>query len=149
MTNIIRTSSENKDFIELVHHLDVELKAIDGNDHSFYKTFNQIDAIKHVVVLYEDGMPVSCGSIKEESSERMEIKRMFTLPKNRGRGLASAVLAELETWAKEMLYKTCILETGKGQPEAIKLYKKKDYQLIPNYGQYIGISNSLCFEKCL
>jgi GNAT superfamily N-acetyltransferase len=55
----------------------------------------------------------------------MEIKRMFTLPKNRGRGLASAVLAELETWAKEMLYKTCILETGKGQPEAIKLYKKK------------------------
>ena len=149
MTNIIRTSSENKDFIELVHLLDDELKAIDGNDHSFYKTFNQIDAIKHVVVLYEDGMPASCGSIKEESSERMAIKRMYTLPKSRGRGFASIVLKELETWAREMCYKKCILETGKRQPEAIQLYKKNDYQLAANYGQYIGISNSLCFEKHL
>jgi GNAT superfamily N-acetyltransferase len=79
----------------------------------------------------------------------MEIKRMYTLPKSRGRGFASIVLKELETWAREMYYKKCILETGKRQPKAIQLYKKNDYQLAANYGQYIGISNSLCFEKYL
>ncbi|HJZ39393.1 MAG TPA: hypothetical protein VJ203_03440 [Bacteroidales bacterium] len=40
-----------------------------------------------------------------------------------------------------------MLETGKRQPEAIELYKKSGYKLTPNYGQYAGVENSLCFEK--
>jgi hypothetical protein len=39
------------------------------------------------------------------------------------------------------------LETGKKQPEAIQLYQKSGYHIIPNYGQYAGIENSVCFEK--
>jgi hypothetical protein len=39
------------------------------------------------------------------------------------------------------------LETGKRQPEAIGLYKKNGYKLIPNYGQYAEVENSVCFEK--
>jgi putative acetyltransferase len=31
----------------------------------------------------------------------------------------------------------------------MQLYPKNGYQLIPNYGQYIGIENSVCFEKWL
>lgn len=77
----------------------------------------------------------------------MEVKRMFTLPEKRGKGLASAILKELESWAKELGYKTTILETCKRQTEAVTLYNKCGYQVIPNYGQYIGIDNSICFEK--
>jgi putative acetyltransferase len=40
-------------------------------------------------------------------------------------------------------------ETGKRQPEAIALYEKQGYQRISNYGQYIGVENSVCFEKVL
>ncbi|MFT5236566.1 MAG: putative acetyltransferase [Flavobacteriaceae bacterium] len=144
-----RTSSENQDFITLVKLLDADLAIRDGDEHSFYNQFNKLDLIKHVVVLYDNGIAVSCGSIKEESSKRMEVKRMYTLSKSRSRGLASLVLNELETWAREMSYDKCILETGRKQPEAIQLYKKNGYQLIPNYGQYQGIINSLCFEKNL
>ena len=43
----------------------------------------------------------------------------------------------------------CILETGKRQAEAIRLYKKSGYDIIPNYGQYAGIENSVCFKKDL
>ena len=57
------------------------------------------------------------------------------------------ILAELETWAAELSFAKCILETGKRQPEAIGLYKKNGYKLIPNYGQYAEIENSVCFEK--
>jgi hypothetical protein len=42
-----------------------------------------------------------------------------------------------------------VLETGKRQPDAVALYKKCGYKQIPNYGQYIGMENSVCFEKWL
>ena len=74
---------------------------------------------------------------------------MFVLPEFRNKGLASMVLSALENWAKELGYQTCVLETGKKQPEAIALYEKAGYRQIPNYGQYAGIENSVCFEKKL
>jgi GNAT superfamily N-acetyltransferase len=72
---------------------------------------------------------------------------MYTLPGKRGRGIASRILNELEKWAAELSYNKCILETGNRQPEAIMLYQKNGYNRIPNYGQYQGIENSVCFEK--
>ncbi|WP_338814845.1 GNAT family N-acetyltransferase [Bernardetia sp. Wsw4-3y2] len=145
----IRTNSENKDFIDLVKLLDADLAQRDGEDHSFYAQFNKIDTIKHAVVLYENDIPLACGAIKEFDTDSMEIKRMYTLSQNRGKGIASKILSELEKWAKELSYKRCVLETGLKQPEAIALYKKNGYDVIPNYGQYIGVENSKCFEKVL
>ncbi len=147
MIELIRTNSDNKDFIKLVKYLDADLAVRDGDEHSFYAQFNKIDKIKYVIVAYENDKPNGCGAIKEYSQNAMEIKRMYTSPASRGKGIASKLLAELERWATELSYKKCILETGKKQPEAIALYKKNGYKLIPNYGQYTGVENSLCFEK--
>ncbi|MFT4847577.1 MAG: putative acetyltransferase [Sediminicola sp.] len=149
MITILRTSSENHDFITLIKLLDADLAISDGDEHSFYNQFNKIDLIKHVVILYDNGVAVSCGSVKKESLKRMEVKRMYTLTESRNRGFASMILNELESWAREMSYEKCILETGKKQPDAIKLYEKNGYHLIPNYGQYHAVINSLCFEKNL
>jgi putative acetyltransferase len=63
--------------------------------------------------------------------------------------LATMVLKELEAWVKENSYTSSILETGFKQPEAIALYKKNGYSLIPNYGQYKGVETSVCFKKML
>ena len=79
----------------------------------------------------------------------MEVKRMFTLPESRGKGIATKVLNELENWASELGYAKCMLETGKRQPEAVRLYQKNGYKQIPNYGQYINMDNSVCFEKLM
>lgn len=145
MIELLRTDSSNQDFIDLVIHLDTDLAKRDGEDHSFYAQFNKIDKIKHVVVAYENGKPVGCGAIKEYAPNIMEVKRMYTSPENRGKGIASKILAELELWATEMSYDKCILETGKKQPEAIALYTKNGYKMISNYGQYAKIENSVCF----
>jgi GNAT superfamily N-acetyltransferase len=147
MINLQRTDSTNPGFIELVKHLDADLAERDGSDHAFFAQFNKIDMIKHVVVAYEDGKPVGCGAMKAFAPSTMEVKRMYTLPGRRGKGIAGSVLAELERWAAELSYTKCVLETGKMQPEAIGLYKKSGYKLIPNYGQYAGVENSVCFEK--
>lgn len=149
MIKIVRTSSENQDFIQLVKRLDADLAERDGKDHAFYAQFNKIDKINYVVVAYEDGKPVGCGAIKEYEPDTMEVKRMYTVLESRGKGIASKVLRELEMWASELSYGRCILETGKKQPEAIGLYKKNGYKIIPNYGQYAEVENSVCFEKLI
>jgi putative acetyltransferase len=147
MITILKTNSFNLDFVELVTHLDAYLAEKDGRDHLFYNQYNKLDKIKHVMVTYYEDKPVSCGALKEYDVNTMEVKRMFTLPEYRRQGFGVFLLGQLEKWAAELGYKKCILETGKRQPEAIALYKKSGYKLIPNYGQYAGMDNSVCFEK--
>jgi GNAT superfamily N-acetyltransferase len=142
-----RTDSKNIDFIAMVALLDADLAERDGEDNKFYAQFNRIDALKHTVVGYYDGMAVACGAIKPFDIAAMEVKRMYVLPAFRGKGIATEILKELEQWAKELGYEKCVLETGKRQPEAIALYRKNGYSVIPNYGQYQGVENSVCFQK--
>ncbi len=147
MIELIRTNSQNPDFIHLVNLLDKDLSIRDGEDHAFYNQFNKIDAIKHAIVAYEADTPVGCGAFKKYDSNTMEVKRMYVPENHRGKGIASLILKELEKWAVSLGYKKCILETGIKQPEAIALYKKNGYRIIPNYGQYQNIETSVCFEK--
>ena len=149
MIQLIRSTSEHKDFVKLVSELDKELAERDGADHAFFAQFNKIDKIKHVVLAYENKEAIACGAIKAFDESSMEVKRMYSSKENRGQGLASQVLNELEKWANELGYKKCVLETGIRQPEAIRLYEKNGYTLIPNYGQYAEVADSRCFEKKL
>lgn len=148
-TKITRTNSENQDFIKLVKQLDSYLKITDGDEHEFYNQFNNIDVLKYVVVCYVDDVAVGCGAIKKFNADSMEVKRMFVSERCRNQGVAQKILIELEIWAKELGYKKCVLETGKRQVEAVKFYHKCDYIVIPNYGQYQEMENSICFEKKL
>ena len=149
MPTLKRTNSENIDFINLVQELDKVLHEINGDEQSFFTQFNKIDMIKHVVIAYENNIPIGCGAIKEYSSHTMEVKRMFVDPKSQGKGTASQILKELELWTKELGYKKCILETGIKQTRAIALYKRNNFEIIENYGQYKDIKDSVCFEKNL
>ncbi len=149
MIKVVRTNSSDGDFVSLVNLLNADLAVRDGDDHSFYSQYNKIDQIRYVIVAYDDDVPVGCGAIKQFEPDAMEIKRMYVSPTARNKGVATRILAALELWTKELSCVRCVLETGKRQPEAIALYKKNGYRSIPNYGQYTGIENSLCFEKII
>lgn len=149
MIKLLRTNAVNPDFIELVKFLDADLEIRDGEEHSFYNQFNKLETIKHVIVVFENEIPIGCGAIKEYQEDTVEIKRMFVTQNGRRKGIATKILIELEQWAKELSYAKCILETGVNQPEAIELYHKNGYQIIANYGQYENAINSVCFQKIL
>lgn len=150
MIQLLKTTAENQDFQKLVKLLDADLSITDGEDHAFYSQYNKTDAIKYVIVAYdEQHIAVGCGAIKAFDTNAMEVKRMYVATDRRGQGIASELLKALEDWAKELNYTKCVLETGKRQPDAIGLYQKNGYQVTPNYGQYIGVENSVCFEKLL
>lgn len=144
-----RTDSSDTDFQSLVTLLDKDLAIRDGDDHAFYDQFNKITHIKHAIVCYSNDTPVACGAFKQYDEQTVEIKRMFVLPEYRGQGLGAQVLQQLEAWAHELNYQTCVLETGKKQPEAIALYQKSGYAITPNYGQYENVENSVCMKKIL
>lgn len=147
MMKVIRTSSENIDFETLVKQLNSYLKIVDGDEHTFYNQYNNIDVLKNVIVIYINENPSGCGAFKAFDKTTVEIKRMYTCPESRKKGIASKVLKALENWAKELGYESVILETGKRQIEAVNFYKKMNYTIIPNFGPYEGVKNSLCFKK--
>ncbi|TDO70411.1 ribosomal protein S18 acetylase RimI-like enzyme [Flavobacterium chryseum] len=149
MSNLKRTNSDDVDFINLVTLLDLDLKIRDGEEHTFYNQFNKIDKIKHVIVFYDNDVALGCGAFREKESDSVEIKRMYVHPDHRKKGIASQVLAALELWAAELNYPYTVLETGKKQPEAIALYEKSGYEIIPNYPPYENVENSVCMKKTL
>ncbi len=149
MIDLVRTDSHDPAFVALVNRLDAELAERDREDHPFYAQFNKIDRIRHVVLAFLENLPVGCGAIKEYDEHTAEVKRMYVLPGHRKAGIATGILSELERWAAELSYMHCILETGIRQPEAIELYKRRGYRIIPNYGQYADVADSICFTKDL
>lgn len=149
MIRLIRTDAQHEDFIHLVTMLDAELRIRDGEDHFFYAQFNTLDSIKHAVVAYKDDEAIACGAFREYADSIVEIKRMFVRKEFRGQGVAGMILSELESWAGEHGFQTCILETGHNQPEAIRLYQKSGYSTIPNYSPYEEVTTSICMKKVL
>ena len=144
-----RTTPNDPVFVALVKELDKELAVIDGDDHPFYAQFNGIDILKYAVIAYHDNEPVGCGAMKILSNDIAEIKRMYTHPAFRGKGIGAGILGALESWALEAVFNSCVLETGIRQPDAIRLYEKCGYHRIPNYGPYAGKTTSVCFKKLL
>lgn len=95
---------------------------------------------------------VGCGAIRpfpEGPAEIAEVKRMYVAPVARGRGVAAAILRELEAWATARGYVTARLETGGRQPIAVRLYERFSYTRIPPYGHHAEDPLAVCFEKAL
>ena len=149
MFSIKRTTSDNADFNVLVAQLDKYLAILDGEDHTFYAQYNKSSLLKNALICYDGEKPIAIGAYKEFEPKVAEMKRMYTLPEYRGKGIAGRILAELENWAKEEGYTTSILETGHMQADAIGLYKKSGYEFMENFGQYAGVDNSVCMKKMI
>ncbi len=96
-----------------------------------------------------DGVPVGCGGWRDLGDGRVEVKRMFTAPAARGRGVARALLAELERTAAASGHARVVLETGLAQPEAMTLYGSAGYDPIEGFGHYAGRPLSRAFGKDL
>ena len=81
--------------------------------------------------------------------EDAELKRMFTIPAARGRGVARRVLTAIEESARERGCKRVILETGDKQPEAIAMYVKCGYERIEDFGYYKDEEGVLSYARVL
>jgi GNAT superfamily N-acetyltransferase len=98
------------------------------------------------VVLLDDDQTVAGGGIRRLENETCEVKRMWTSPEYRRRGLASTVLTALEDVGRQLGYTRVRLETGPSQPAAIAMYGHLGYRTIPPFGPY---QDAVAFERDL
>ena len=94
------------------------------------------------------GAAVGCGAIVLER-EYGELKRMFTRPTHRGRGIAGALLRLLESEAQRRGCAQFMLETGHLQPEALALYERCGYRRRGPFGDYAEDPNSVFMGKAI
>lgn len=88
------------------------------------------------VIVLDGGVTVAGGGFRRYDSTTCEVKRMWTSPGHRRRGLARLVLEALEESAAKAGYTRLILETGPLQPEAAAFYAGRGYDRIDAYGPY-------------
>lgn len=144
-----RTDSNDRDFQYLIVLMDYDLRQRYGLVQTIYDDLNKLGELDTVLMAYIDKVPAGCGCFRKFSDNTIEVKRMFVEPAFRGQGVASQILAGLESWAREKGFTRAILETGRKQPEAIHLYEKSGYASTINYGPYAGLENSVCMRKKL
>ena len=103
------------------------------------------------LVAWLDGEAAGCGAVKPLDSDatKGEIKRMYTVPGARRRGISRLLLLALEERAVVLGYAYLQLETGLAQPEAIALYESHGWHRITPYGHYKHSPQSVCFAKAL
>ena len=149
MIEIIRTTSDDKRFKNLILELDSDLTS--RYTHADYKfdTNIQLNALATAVVAQITNITVGCGCFKEINSTTIEIKRMYVNPYFRGFGVASMMIDGLTKWAQELFYDHAVLETGIKQPESIRLYEKHGFIKIPSFPPYMDLPNSVCMGKKL
>jgi GNAT superfamily N-acetyltransferase len=95
------------------------------------------------------GVAVGCGGLRVLEPGSGEIKRMYVEPPARGTGVAAALLRALEDHARDLGIARLLLETGTGQPDAIRFYRREGYEPIEAYGPYAGEPLSRCFARDL
>jgi putative acetyltransferase len=95
------------------------------------------------------GTAVGCGGLRLLGPGSGEVKRMYVDPAVRGTGVAAALLRALEDHARRLGIARLLLETGTGQPDAIRFYQREGYEPIEAYGPYAGEPISRCFARDL
>lgn len=138
-----------KDFEVLSDALNAELWELFGQAQKKYQQYNFLDGIKDVFLCFDGELPVACAAMKPYGEGTYEVKRVFVLQAYRGKGISARLMGELEAKASVMGIRRLILETGHALTAAVGLYRKLGYRVIENYGQYAGMTESLCMEKYL
>ena len=146
---IKRTNSNNPHFPELIILLDNDLRERYGDLLLEYDRYNEIVDLDTVLIAYYNDEPVGCVCFKKFDKDSIEVKRVFVKGTARGLGIAYKLLSELELWAKENGFSNSVLETGTDQPEAMHVYERMGYSIIPNYRQYADMDTSICMQKTL
>lgn len=102
-----------------------------------------------VFVAREDGAAVACGALRCHPGAIGEVKRMYTRPAHRGRGLGGRIVTEIETLARGMGLTLLVLETAQGLAPAWRVYERAGFRRCGPVLDYPDSGWSVFYEKPL
>ena len=141
---------DTADALALIGALDAHLNGLYApeNRHGLSVAALLDDSVTFLVARL-DGAAVGCGAVKFVTGDYAEVKRMYVMPRWRGRGVARALLTHLERLSHQNGFRVLRLETGIYQPEAVRLYERAGFSRCAAFGEYAEDGVSLCYEKRL
>jgi len=101
------------------------------------------------LIASRSGQPIACGAIRRIDDTTAEVKRMYVVPHERGRGVGKALLTALEQHAKSLNLTRLALETGVRQAQALALYQRAGFTTITPFAEYASSPLSICMAKPL
>lgn len=130
----------------LCHELDDFLNRLVGGEEnrSQYLPLNSLQDIHEVIIAYDYDIPVGCVSFKRFEEDTAEVKRVFVKESYRGKGISKELMRLLEERAKEKGCSKLLLESGEPLTAAMGVYHSIGYAVIPNYGEYKCMKDSIC-----
>lgn len=99
------------------------------------------------LVALRAGTPVGCGAVRRFGTNTGELKRMYVVPQERGRGVGRVILEALEAEARRLRLTRLVLETGVRQAKAQALYERAGFVRIAPFGEYVHSPLSVCMAK--
>ena len=145
MLTIAAEPLDSGDARRLIGELDHHLNSLYSPEENFLEL-----PTADVFLIARDGAePVGCGAVRFLDGTTAEVKRMYVAPAARGRGVGRQIVDELEAFAIRAGARRLVLETGVLQPEAIALYERTGFVVIPCFGEYASAPRSVCYEKRL
>ena len=142
-------SPTRADVIELIEQLDAYQSSL------YPPESNHLDSIDAMsksnaffIAAYSGSEICGIGSVKL-IDDYGEIKRVFVPSNQRGKGIAKAIMKELERYLVKQAVVYARLETGIHQKEAIQLYEKLGYDRVDPFGDYKEDPLSVFMEKIL
>jgi putative acetyltransferase len=137
-----------KPIVELIQKLDEYLGSLYRPECNHLLDVKALSEPNVVFLTARDGQKyVGCGALRIVGREYGEIKRMFVLPGERGKGIGYKILTELQNIALRLELNLLRLETGVRQSEALRLYEKFGFYRISAFGEYKPSGMCLFYEK--
>ena len=114
-----------------------------------FAPYNISANITDVLIAYDGKAAVGCAGLKPYSETDAEVKRVWVEPAYRGHGIASRLMDEIEQKARQTGFRRVVLQTRPIMQDAVALYTKRGYALIPNYPPYDRLEGAVCYAKAL
>jgi GNAT superfamily N-acetyltransferase len=95
-------------------------------------------------LVWLDNRAVRCGALVPIDRITTEFRRLYVIPDFRRHGLAAKLIRWLEDRAQSDGFRSIRLMTGLEQSEAIALYERLGYYLIPSFPPWENDPSSRC-----
>lgn len=111
--------------------------------------YNISAAVEDVLLVFSGDTAVGCAGLKRYSDSDAEIKRVWVEPHFRGKHIASEMMRRIEARAREKGYSRTVLQTREIMADAVGLYRKLGYVMIPAYPPYDKLEGAVCMAKMI
>lgn len=149
MIIVERNDPRHPGAVALLEQSHALMRSLFPPEENFFLDFDALAAPNiHFFTAREGDEIIGTGALKT-ADDYGEIKSMFVVEEARGKGVADAILRQIEDQAREENLPILRLETGDALAAALKLYVRNGYKTCDAFGPYMTATRSIFMEKML